>query len=269
MLQNFISSLNRSFVNKQGQFIKASTIKNRKKQSNLSIKLSYENKKSSFLFSLSFKNVVKKSLTAFIPISIIFSSFSALAVPDLTPQQNIIDDAGNLTKSSISYIEKSLIKIKETNQTEVFFVSVRNLPYGTDPQEYAKDLFQKWGLGDKDVIVVLVNKLSKAGIFYGSQVNTLTNEIVQSICNETYTLKAKDEQYSSAALDVNNRLVSLLLGKGDPGSPSINRLNNTSNFKSAKKTEESRSKYIAIISILLIIAFVVPMVQFFYYVKDE
>jgi len=175
----------------------------------------------------------------------------------------------NINYSAISYIEKSLIKIKETNQTEVFFVSVRNLPYGTDPQEYAKDLFQKWGLGDKDVIVVLVNKLSKAGIFYGSQVNTLTNEIVQSICNETYTLKAKDEQYSSAALDVNNRLVSLLLGKGDPGSPSINRLNNSSNFKSAKKTEESRSKYIAIISILLIIAFVVPMFQFFYYVKDE
>jgi len=118
-------------------------------------------------------------------------------------------------------------------------------------------------------VVVLVNKLSKAGIFYGNQVKTLTDEVVQSICNETYTLKAKDEQYSSAALDVNNRLVSLLLGKGDPGSPSINRSNNSSNFKSAKKTEESRSKYIAIISILLIIAFVVPMVQFFYYVKDE
>jgi len=193
----------------------------------------------------------------------------AVSVPDANSGQKVIDESGNLTKSSISYIEKSLDKVKETSQTNVYFVSVRNLAYGVDPQAYAKDLFQKWGLGDKDVIVVLVNKLAKAGIFYGSQVNGLSDELVQSICNDTYAFKAKAEQYSSAALDVNNRLVSLLLEKGDIGVHSSNKINNSSNFKTAKKTEESRTKYIAIIAILLIIAFVVPMIQFFYYVKDE
>lgn len=74
---------------------------------------------------------------------------------------------------------------------------------------------------------------------------------------------------SSAAIDVSNRLVSILTNKGDPGAPSLNRSNDASNFKSAKVTEERRSKYVAIIIILLVIAFVVPMVQFFYYVKDE
>jgi len=116
---------------------------------------------------------------------------------------------------------------------------------------------------------VLVNKLAKAGISYGNQITTLPDEIVKSICEETYTYKAKDEQYSSAALDVNNRLVSILLEKGDIGAPSFKLSSTSSNFKTAKKTEESRSKYIAIIAILLIIAFVVPMIQFFYYVKDE
>ena len=92
---------------------------------------------------------------------------------------------------------------------------------------------------------------------------------VKSIGEETFSFKAKEEQYSSAAIDVSNRLVSILTNKGDPGPPTLNRTNDSSNFKSAKVTEERRSKYVAIIIILLVIAFVVPMVQFFYYVKDE
>jgi len=118
-------------------------------------------------------------------------------------------------------------------------------------------------------LVLLVNKIAKAGICYGTQVNYLSESMAKSIGEETYSYKAKDEQYSSAALDVSNLLLSILSNKGDPGPPQINRENNESNFKSAKNTEEQRSKYIAIIVILLIIAFVVPMVQFFFYVKDE
>jgi len=266
---NFISAFNRNLVNKQNLLSKVLIGNSKKKNSNFLMNLSTKNKQNPILSSFIVKGFTNTSINALISISILFGSYSVIAIPDINPKQNIIDESGTLTKSSISYIEKSLAKIKETKQTEVYFVSVRNLPYGTDPQEYAKSLFQKWDLGTNDVIVVLVNKLAKAGIYYGSQVNSLTDEIVQSICNETYTYKAKEEQYSSAALDVNNRLVSILLEKGDPGSPSISRLNNSSNFKSAKKTEESRSKYIAIIAILLIIAFVVPMIQFFYYVKDE
>nr|UXY88334.1 CMESO_411 [Cryptomonas curvata] len=266
---NFISSFNKNFENKQNLFSKFSIVKNKGKFLKFSMNVSLDKKTEIVSFPFNLKPLINKSVNLLIPISIVFGSFNAVAVPDVNPKQNITDETGTLTKSSISYIEKSLTKIREVKQSEVYFVSVRNLPYGTDPQEYARDLFQKWELGSNDVIVVLVNKLAKAGIYYGNQVNTLTDEIVQSICNETYSFKAKDEQYSSAALDVNNRLVSILLGKGDPGSPSTNRLNSSSNFKSAKKTEESRSKYIAIIAILLIIAFVVPMVQFFYYVKDE
>jgi uncharacterized membrane protein YgcG len=269
MFLNFVSSINRIVGNNQNLFSKFSVVKNKGGFLKLSMNLSLDNKKDFISIHFNQKTLIKKSFNILLPLSIVLGPYNVIAIPDVNPKQNIVDETGTLTKSSISYIEKSLNKIRENKQTEVYFVSIRNLPYGTDPREYAKDLFQKWELGSNDVIVVLVNKLAKAGIYYGNQVNTLTDEIVQSICNETYSFKAKDEQYSSAALDVNNRLVSILLEKGDPGSPTINRLNSSGNFKTAKKTEESRSKYIAIIAILLIIAFVVPMVQFFYYVKDE
>jgi uncharacterized membrane protein YgcG len=216
-----------------------------------------------------FKQNLKILVPLLIGANLLLNPIKTNALPDQKPENKVIDESGVLTKSSISYIEKSVSKIKETKQEDVFFVLVRNLPFETTPQEYAQELFKKWNLGEKDVVVVLATKIAKGGIFYGNDIKTLSESIVKSIGEETYSFKAKEEQYSSAALDVSNRLVSILTDKGDPGAPVINRGNNSSNFKSAKNTEEQRSKYIAIIVILLVIAFVVPMFQFFYYVKDE
>lgn len=212
------------------------------------------------------RNFLFKSSVGF---SSLFFPLLAYAIPDTKPQTNVFDESGVLTKSSVSYLEKTLQKLKETNGTEVYFVSVRSLPYDTEPNQYAGEIFQKWNLGEKDVVVVLINKIAKAGVFFGQGVTNLTTEMSRSIGEETYPFKAKEEQYSSAALDVSNRLVSILSNKGDPGPPTLVRENSASNFKSAKVTEQQRSKYVAIIAILLVVAFVVPMVQFFYYVKDE
>mmetsp|Transcript_99994 Transcript_99994/g.149849 ORF Transcript_99994/g.149849 Transcript_99994/m.149849 type:complete len:153 (-) Transcript_99994:638-1096(-) len=124
-------------------------------------------------------------------------------------------------------------------------------------------------LEKKTSLLFLQIKLPEREFFYGNGVTSLTKEMTKSIGEETYPFKAKEEQYSSAALDVSNRIVSILSNKGDPGPPTLIRENSSSNFKSAKATEQQRSKYVAIIIILLVVAFVVPMVQFFYYVKDE
>jgi len=210
-------------------------------------------------------SLVKSSLG----LSLIFYPFISQAISEVKPNSNVVDESGVLTKSSVSYLEKAMQKLKETSGANVYFVSVRSLPFETEPNQYAEELFQKWNLGDKDVVVVLANKIARAGIFSGSGISGLTTEIKKSIGEETYPFKAKEEQYSSAALDVSNRLVSILSNKGDPGPPTLVRENSASTFKSAKATEQQRSKYVAIIIILLVVAFVVPMVQFFYYVKDE
>mmetsp|Transcript_37585 Transcript_37585/g.94242 ORF Transcript_37585/g.94242 Transcript_37585/m.94242 type:complete len:263 (+) Transcript_37585:1219-2007(+) len=228
-------------------------------------KYSMENKST---FSSSNKKT-KEFLSVFLSFCVLGNPLFAHASLDQKPLSKVTDESGSLTNASINYIEKSLSKLKEVNAGEVYFVSIRSLPYEKNPQEYAQELFQKWNLGEKDVVVVLANKIAKAGIYFGSEVKTLSPSTAKSIGEETYPFNAREEQYGSAAIDVNNRLISILSNKGDPGPPSVNRNDNSSNFKSAKKTEEQRSKYIAIIVILLVIAFVVPMVQFFWYVKDE
>jgi len=210
-----------------------------------------------------------KIYKAIIGSSILLTPFISNALPETKPLNSIIDDAGVLTKSSTTFLEKNSQKTFETSGSNLYIVSLRTLPYGEDITEFTKDLFSKWGLEDKDVLVVLVNKIAKGSVYAGSSVKGLNESTIKSIGDETFAFKAREEQYSSAAIDVSNRLVSILTNKGDPGAPSLNRTSDSSNFKSAKVTEERRSKYVAIIIILLVIAFVVPMVQFFYYVKDE
>lgn len=193
----------------------------------------------------------------------------ANSLPEERPEITIIDEASVFTKSSLSFLEKNNQKILDVSGTKLYIVSLRTLPYGEDTADFTKNLFTQWNLGEKDVLVVLVNKIAKGSVYAGSGVNGLNQATIKSIGEETFPFKARDEQYSAAAIDVSNRLASILTNKGDPGAPSLNRVNDSSNFKSAKVTEERRSKYVAIIIILLVIAFVVPMVQFFYYVKDE
>jgi uncharacterized membrane protein YgcG len=262
---NFCTSSFQRFKLAENSYRKMVNIKKEEKKVNIFVKNSLKNSN----LNLTKNKLVQNIFPFVIGLNLIFNPTNTHALPDQKPQTKVIDESGVLTKSSISYIEKTISKIKDSKQEDVFFILVRSLPYEKTAQEYAQELFQKWNLGEKDVVVVLASKIAKGGIFYGSEIKTLSETIVKSIGEETFPFKAKEEQYSSAALDVSNRLFSILTDKGDPGPPVINRGNNSSSFKSAKNTEEQRSKYIAIIVILLVIAFVVPMFQFFFYVKDE
>ncbi|CAC27013.1 hypothetical protein [Guillardia theta] len=200
---------------------------------------------------------------------LIFNNSGVFASENIQNYKTVNDESGVLTKSSIVYLEKSSEKLQADFGFKLHFLSIRSLPYDVDISKYSKDIFNEMNLGNKDVLIVLSSKLASGSIVWGDDVSLLNSQISESIIKDTYAVKAREEQYSSATIDVTNRLISLLSNKGDI--MPIERLNQSSqsNFKSAKATEEKRSKYAAIIIILLVIAFVVPMVQFFYYVKDE
>lgn len=90
---------------------------------------------------------------------------------------------------------------------------VRSIPYGTGPQEYAEQLYKNWNLGSKDMVIVAGIKVARAGLAAGDDVaRLLPRDVAESICNETYALRAGEEAYSSAVLDVSNRLVPILNG---------------------------------------------------------
>lgn len=91
------------------------------------------------------------------------SDMARAEFPDTPPATIFFDEANVVPPASETQIVKSLTKLGESSGLKVRFVMMRSLPYGTLPQEYADELFNEWGLGDKDVLFVGGSKVARGG----------------------------------------------------------------------------------------------------------
>ncbi|WVY96106.1 hypothetical protein V8G54_028257 [Vigna mungo] len=82
-----------------------------------------------------------------------------------------------------------------------------------------------------------------------------------------YAVLATDEKYNEAIYSTAKRLVAAIDGLPDPGGPSFKDNKRESNFKTKEETEEKRGQFTLVVGGLLVIAFVVPMAQYYAYVE--
>eukprot|EP00184_Porphyridium_aerugineum_P008301 CAMPEP_0184691222 /NCGR_PEP_ID=MMETSP0313-20130426/128_1 /TAXON_ID=2792 /ORGANISM="Porphyridium aerugineum, Strain SAG 1380-2" /LENGTH=232 /DNA_ID=CAMNT_0027148899 /DNA_START=183 /DNA_END=881 /DNA_ORIENTATION=- len=207
------------------------------------------------------------SLAAFLGATSLMPVAPAYAdVPDEKPTVRFIDDASAVQKTTRDMLEKSLTRIKINTGFDVHFVMVRSFPFGDDADKYAEELFKQWGLGESDVLIVGGTKVARAGFAVGSEAQKLlTPEIMTSIGTETFPFKARQEAYSSAALDVTNRIIPVLSGQQDPGPPAVQRESAEGTYKSKEETEKGRGKYWTVFWVLIVVSIVAPMLQYLFY----
>mmetsp|Transcript_9541 Transcript_9541/g.20114 ORF Transcript_9541/g.20114 Transcript_9541/m.20114 type:complete len:272 (+) Transcript_9541:33-848(+) len=190
------------------------------------------------------------------------------AVPGTTPTTHFLDEAGVVSRSTEPLVEKALTTLQTNTGLDVHFVLTRAFPFDTEPEEYASELFSQWGLGAKDLVIVGGTKVARAGLAAGADVkNVLSVQQMESIGNETFPVNAREDKYSAAVLDVNNRILPILYGKEDPGPPKIERESAAGTFKTKQETEKSKFKYWTVFWVLILISFIVPFVQYFWYTK--
>ena len=191
-------------------------------------------------------------------------------IPNTAPSTSLYDEAEVIQKGNEELFSTAATAIESSTGIRVKFVMAKTVPYGETPTEYANELFHEWKLDENDVLLVASPKLARAGLAAGSNAaQTLTPTIIESICNETYSLKAGDERYGAAILDVSNRLIPILNGKQDPGPPDLSTKEVVQNFKTKQQTSQGRNKYVVVVGGILVIAFVAPMVQTFWYIKND
>lgn len=191
-------------------------------------------------------------------------------VPNAAPSGFFYDEPMLVQKSSSGLFGKALQSIKNRTGYSVRFVMVKSFPYGESPNDYAEELFGQWALGGNDILFVASPKLARAGVSVGDNAKALiTPEISESLCNETYALKAGDELYSSAVLEVSNRLIPLLAGEKDPGPPDMTTREVSQTYKTKAETSNQRQKYITVVAAILIISVVAPLLQTYWYVRDD
>lgn len=186
------------------------------------------------------------------------------APPDLL----FVDETSVVPKAAATLATKALSSVKTSTGYTVHFIIPQYVPYGQTPADYAQKLFDEWGSGADDVVIVGGTKVARAGVVCGENAAKLvTKEIAESLGNETYAVRAGQEAYAGAVLDVNNRLVAVLSGETDPGPPKMGSTEVVGKFKTKAETDAQRGKYIKVVGALLVIAFVAPFVQTAWFLK--
>lgn len=93
---------------------------------------------------------MKKNIFVVLLISIIsFFVIDVQAMPNATPQFYINDYANLLTNETKDYILKTSIALKKKTTAQVVVVTVPSLE-GQSIEEYAVELFRKYGIGTKE-----------------------------------------------------------------------------------------------------------------------
>merc|ERR1711939_1230651 len=134
-------------------------------------------------------------------------------------------------------------------------------------------VFSKWnkaGGSKKSGLLVIVTS-SKDGALVGgdSFIESVGDDLIDSVQGDNIPILAEEEKFNEAVLSSVNRVVAVLDGKGDPGAPQ--RVENTRKRTYKTKEETDRVKPVTgtIVLTLLLIAFVVPMLQYYGYVSKD
>ncbi|NEQ48918.1 MAG: YgcG family protein [Leptolyngbya sp. SIO3F4] len=195
----------------------------------------------------------------------------------LTPSLDnwVLDDANQITRLNENNLNKDLQNLADSTGQEVRYVTIHRLDYGETAQSFAEQLFNRWfptpEVGTNKTVVVLDDVTNNIGLKSGEETTAiLPAEIAESITQET--MKApllKNNSYNQAFSDATARLAAVLSGEPDPGPPAIEEtINVEGTFATAEETEENRTFSTWVVVVLLILATVIPMLTYYWYVSS-
>lgn len=186
----------------------------------------------------------------------------------------VVDDAGVLSRVTRSDLKRLLSDLESRKNFRINFITVRKLTSKADAFEYADQVLEKWYPtledGDNKGIVVLVTSQKEGAVTGGpSFVKAVGENILDATVSENLPVLATEEKYNEAIYSSAKRLVAAIDGLPDPGGPTFKDNKRESNFKTKEETEEKRGQFSLVVGGLLVIAFVVPMAQYYAYVSKK
>ncbi|XP_002988324.2 UPF0603 protein Os05g0401100, chloroplastic [Selaginella moellendorffii] len=199
------------------------------------------------------------------------NEFSVLANGPPT-ESHLVDDAGVVSRVNKSDIKNLLTDLEERKGFHIDIVTLRKLTSKADAFEFADQLLEKWyptvEVGNNKGLVLLVTTQKEGAVTGGPEFTKVVgDQVLEAVVSENLPVLATDEKYNEALYSTCNRLIAAIDGLPDPGGPKFQENKRESNFKTKKETEEKRGQFTTVVVGLLVIAFVVPMLQYFAYVR--
>ncbi|KAJ9180199.1 hypothetical protein P3X46_008475 [Hevea brasiliensis] len=186
----------------------------------------------------------------------------------------VVDDASVLSRVTKSDLRQLLSDLEARKNFKINFITVRKLTSKADAFEYADQILEKWyptvEEGNNKGIVVLVTSQKEGAVTGGPGfVQAVGESVLDSTVSENLPVLATEEKYNEAVFSSAKRLVAAIDGLPDPGGPKFKDNKRESNFKTREETEEKRGQFSLVVGGLLVIAFVVPMAQYYAYVSKK
>ena len=214
-------------------------------------------------------------------LAIVFTIFT-LAAPALatdvydianpnTEDVWVVDQAKEISLANQRKLSSTLQQLARGTGQEVRMVAIRRLDYGETIDSFADEVFTNWYPNAEakanQTLLVLDTLTNTVAIRTGENAQKLVDkDIANSIVEETvgYNLRSGNK-YNQAFLDASDRLVAVLSGEEDPGPPAItDDIQIEGTFTKAEDTDAGSATVWVIV--LLLLATVIPMVTYFWYV---
>ncbi|XP_073296197.1 UPF0603 protein At1g54780, chloroplastic-like [Primulina huaijiensis] len=205
--------------------------------------------------------------------SALASEFDVLS--DGPPAESfVVDDAGVLSRVTKSDLKRLLSDLESRKGYHINVVTVRKLTSKADAFEYADQVLERWyptvEEGNNKGIIVLVTSQKEGAITGGPEfIKAVGDSVLDATVSENLPVLAVEEKYNEALFSAAKRLVAAIDGLPDLGGPKAKDNKRESNFKTKEETEEKRGQFSLVVGGLLVIAFVVPMAQYYAYVSKK
>ena len=200
------------------------------------------------------------------------SELDVLSSPTPSTANYVLDDAKLLSRSAITELTKLAAQIEADTGYRVSVVTLRKLQFETDAFAFADKVIEHWyptaADGSKKAVLILVKASKEGALVAGPELGKkLGSALMDSISGDNIPTFSEQEKFGEALSSSLRRMQAKLAGQADPGAPTVEVAKSGSTFKSKKETEEKRGSYVTVVGGLLVIAFVVPMVQYYGYVN--
>jgi uncharacterized protein len=187
----------------------------------------------------------------------------------------LVDGANIISRINEGKIANQLANLAASTGNEVRLVTIHHFDYGETVQTFTDKLFDRWYPTPADqanqTLIVLDEVTKTVGIRVGEATAAqLDSATATSVAQETVLVPLlQGDKYNQALLDASDRLVAVLSGQPDPGPPVFDEAfdnQSESTFASAETTEENRGNNAVLLIVLLVLATVIPMATYFWYV---
>lgn len=188
--------------------------------------------------------------------------------------QHVIDDAGVLNRTTKKSLNDDLTKLEIDTGYRLEVVTVRKLEFENDAFGFGDKVIEKWyptvEEGSNKGLLLVVTTAKDGAITGGPKfTKAVGDNLIDSIISDNIPILGEENKWNEATYSSIKRIEAALTGQADPGAPQRADTTRVRTYKTKEETQQKKGVTGPIVGTLLVIAVIVPMLQYWGYTSED